>query len=123
MAFEKNLFIEVVSVLRGGKAQEEASEKLNELQRACQDTGKKGSISFTLTVDPDKGDNGQYFLSDDIKLKKPELPKGRTLMFGTPEGNLQRTNPNQHEFEFRDKNKEKPEVRQISPAVTTKTVS
>lgn len=95
MGTRQDLFAYALSQIRNGKTQEELSEKLNELIQSCRDTEQKGSITLTITVRPDKGDSGHYFLRPDIKLKKPELAIGDTVFWGTPEGNLQRTDPAQ----------------------------
>ncbi|HSX49906.1 MAG TPA: hypothetical protein VLF09_03050 [Cellvibrio sp.] len=95
MGTRQDLFAYALQQIRNGKTQEELSEKLNELIQSCRDTEQKGSITLTITVRPDKGDSGQYFLRPEIKLKKPELAIGDTIFWGTPEGNLQRTDPAQ----------------------------
>lgn len=101
MGTRQDLFAYALSQIRNGKTQEELSEKLNELIQSCRDTEQKGSITLTITVRPDKGDSGQYFLRPDIKLKKPELAIGDTIFWGTPEGNLQRTDPAQGSLDLK----------------------
>jgi hypothetical protein len=101
MSYRQDLFAFTLAQLRNGKTQEELSEKLNELVVACRETNQKGELHLTITVRPDKGDSGQYFLRPDIKLKKPEFAAGDTLFWGTPEGNLQRTDPAQGDLDLR----------------------
>lgn len=101
MSYRQDLFAFMLAQLRNGKTQEELSQKLNELVTACRDTNQKGELQLTITVKPDKGDSGQYFLRPDIKLKKPEFAAGDTLFWGTPEGNLQRTDPAQGDLDLR----------------------
>lgn len=101
MGTRQDLFAFTLSQIRNGKTQEELSEKLNELIQSCRDTEQKGSITLTITVRPDKGDSGQYFLRPEIKLKKPELAIGDTIFWGTPEGNLQRTDPAQGSLDLK----------------------
>lgn len=102
MSYRQDLFNVCLGDLRRGKALEEASEKLNELVRACQDTIRNGSITIKLTIKPDKSGNGQYFVTDDISTSLPKFDKGETLLYATPEGNLQRTDPMQDDmFETR----------------------
>lgn len=124
MAYRQDLFSATVAQLRGGRTQEELSKKLNELVNACRDTGKSGTISLKITIKPDKGDTGQYFLEDNTTVKLPEFERGKTLMFGTPDGNLQRTDPNQGELPLRQVNDDRQPAKQVAqPAETTKTVN
>lgn len=118
MAFDEKLFISTVSNLRSGKTQLELSEELSCLVQACRDTGRQGKITFTLTIKPDKGDSGQYFLVDEIKCQKPKFERGQTLFWGTPDGNLQRTDPNQGEFEFKRVQDQPVSVKTITEAPT-----
>lgn len=101
MAHRPDLFVFALTQIRNGKTQEELSEKLNELIQSCRETEQKGTITLTITVRPDKGDSGQYFLRPEIKLKKPQLAIGDTIFWGTPEGNLQRTDPAQGSLDLK----------------------
>jgi hypothetical protein len=101
MGFRLDLFSFTLNQLRNGKTQEQLSEKLNEVIQACRDTGQKGAVQLTIIVRPDKGDSGQYFLRPEIKTKKPEFAPSDTLFWGTPEGNLQRTDPAQGNLDLR----------------------
>lgn len=80
---------------RGGETLEELSDKLNELVAAVQSTGKKGKLVLTVEVEPVKGTGGQVVVSDDVVCKKPELTRGATIFFATPENNLSRRDPRQ----------------------------
>lgn len=44
---------------------------------------------------------GTYVISDKVRAKLPELPVGETILFGTPEGNLQARDPRQAEIELK----------------------
>lgn len=101
MAYRQDLFAFTLSQLRGGKTQDELSQELNQLVQDCRNTGKKGELVLSITVRPDKGDSGQYFLRPDIKVKSPKFEIGDTLFWGTPEGNLQRTDPAQGDLDLR----------------------
>lgn len=98
MAYRSDLFAFTLAQLRGGKTQEELSQELNQLIQDCRATGSKGEIILSITVRPDKGDTGQYFLRPSIKTKSPTFAVGDTLFWGTPEGNLQRHDPAQGEL-------------------------
>jgi hypothetical protein len=101
MAYRTDLFSYALNQMRNGKAQEEASEKLNELINACRETGTKGKITLEIEVRPDKGDSGQYFLRPSIKIKKPLFAVSDTIFWGTPDGNLQRTDPAQGDLDLK----------------------
>lgn len=90
-------FNEFLANLRFGEAHDELSEKLNQLVEQCVKTDKAGTLTFTVTLRPTKG--GAVEVTDDVKIKSPELPHGATLMFPTPENNLQRTDPRQGTLE------------------------
>jgi len=100
MQVREDLFNATVAQLRNGATQIEASEMLNELVRACRDTNKVGELTLKIKVRPD-GSTGQYFLEDQISCTIPKPERGKTLFFGTPEGNLQRTDPNQKNLDLR----------------------
>ncbi len=101
MAYRQDLFAFTLNQMRAGKTQEELSKELNQLVQDCRSTGKKGELTLTITVRPDKGDSGQYFLRPSIKVKTPQFEIGDTLFWGTPEGNLQRTDPAQGDLDLR----------------------
>lgn len=101
MAYRQDLFTHTINSLRSGRTQQEASELLNDLVNICRDTGKSGKITLEIAINPDKGLNGQYFISDKITVKKPEFPRGQTILWGTPDGNLQINDPNQSELDLK----------------------
>lgn len=123
MAYRQDLFAYTLTQMRNGKTAEELSEKLNELIQTCRDTESKGSITLTISVRPDKGDSGQYFLRPEIKLKKPALAVSDTIFWGTPEGNLQRTDPAQGNLDLKVV-QEKPAATKLvdEPQPTVKTL-
>lgn len=83
----------------GGKSHEELSDALYDLVQRVQDTGKKGSIVYTISVGPLKGDNDVLVVDDAIKLKLPEHDRKASLFYTDTTGNLTRTDPNQLAFE------------------------
>lgn len=119
MAYRIDLFTHVVSQLRSGKTQDELSKAVNSLVHACRNTGKAGELSLKIKIKPDKGDTGQYFILDEVKVKEPIFDRGQTLLFGTPEGNLQRTDPAQGELELREINQPVKEPKFIDDPVST----
>jgi hypothetical protein len=95
-----DLFNATVAQLNNGRTQQELSEALSELVQACRDTNKVGEITLKIKVRPD-GASGQYFLEDQMNVTLPKFDRAKTLFFGTPEGNLQRTDPAQGDLDIR----------------------
>jgi hypothetical protein len=118
MAIRADLFNATMAQLRNGQTQIEASEQLAELVQACRDTNKVGEITIKIKVRPD-GATGQYFLEDQITMKAPKQERGKTLFFGTPEGNLSRTDPKQRELDIRavDDNRQVQQLDDSRPAI------
>ncbi len=95
-----DLFSHTLNLLRGGEAQAELSERLDELIQACADTGKPGTLALTLKVKPN-GKSGQYVLTDQIAAKTPQYPRADTLLFEDADGNLTREDPRQKKLELK----------------------
>ncbi len=83
----------------GGKSHDELSEALHDLVDRVRDTGKKGSLQFTVSVQTMKGDTDVLVISDEIKLRLPEHDRKASLFYTDKTGNLTRNDPNQLEFE------------------------
>lgn len=97
-----NHFLDTLRQLRGGLSLEELSAQLQSLVAAVQDTGRKGSLVYTLTVKPaTAGSSFQLVLADDIKAKVPCLERSADIFFATKAHELTRDNPNQRSLELR----------------------
>lgn len=90
-------FTDTLNQLRFGTLNEDLTKALHELITACSDTQRAGTLTLTLALKPGKG--GQVEVFDDIKVKKPKEERGSSIMFATPEGNLQREDPRQMKLE------------------------
>lgn len=112
MAVRFDLFTSVINVLRRGLALAELSDALAEAVERARDTGKQASVTLKITVKP-QGRDGQYAVIDDITSKLPKEEKAPTLMFGTPDGNLQRDDPKQQKMDLRSATDDKGDLRQI----------
>jgi hypothetical protein len=86
-------FTDTVVALRFGTLNEDLTKELNKLVAVCSDSGKVGELKLTLKLKPGKG--GQIEVFDEIVVKAPKDEKGSTIMFATPENNLQREDPRQ----------------------------
>lgn len=93
-AARRQSFSEFLEALDYGAISEEATHELNEIVHACTETGKTGEITLTIKIKP-VGKAGQVELDSDVKVKKPKPVRGKTLMFATPDNNLQREDPRQ----------------------------
>lgn len=82
-----------------GRTHDELSEGLRDLVAKVEDTGKKGTITLTVTIEPLKGAENCLQVSDEIKLKLPEHDRGASIFFRGRDGNLQRDDPNQPTFD------------------------
>jgi hypothetical protein len=83
----------------GGKSHDELSDAVYDLVQRVKDTGKKGSIVYTINIGPMKGDKDVLMVDDQIKLKLPEHDRKASLFYTDKVGNLTRTDPNQPQFE------------------------
>lgn len=82
-----------------GKTHDELSEALHTLIAKVLDTGKKGSLTLTVSLAPLKDDIEVLIVSDEIKLKLPEHDRKASMFYPDDMGNLSRTDPNQLTFE------------------------
>ena len=87
-------FAAVLMQHAGGRAHTEASKKLTELIAAVTETGKKGSISVTLTVSRDKEMSRVVKIDDSIKANVPKETR-RSLWFPDDNNRLHRNDPTQ----------------------------
>ncbi len=94
-----NDFQQFITQMRFGSLHDELTDQLQELTRACTETGKAGEMTLTIKLVP--GKSGQIEITDSVKVKTPEFSKGTTLMFATPDGRLQREDPRQITMELR----------------------
>ncbi|WP_010322998.1 hypothetical protein [Marinobacterium stanieri] len=93
-----DLFTHTVNHLRTGAAQE-LSDELAKLVEAVRTTSKQGTLTLVLKVKPEG--EGIYGIEEEIKSKLPQLPRGKSLLWGTPDGNLVTSDPNQGSFELK----------------------
>ena len=82
-----------------GKTHDEMGEAIYDLAARVRDTGKKGSVTLTIVVEPMKGDERVLVVSDEIRLKLPEFPRKPSIFYTGPDGNLSRQDPEQLTFE------------------------
>jgi hypothetical protein len=109
-------FIDFLREQRAGETEEELAKALNALVAAVSATDKKGKLVLTISVEPVKN-TGTMLVSDEVTLKLPQLPRGRTMFYGTPENNLQRRDPRQMELPvLKEVKSDKPEPKEVAVA-------
>ncbi len=83
-----------------GAGAREASEQLQALVAAVQETGKKGTVTITVSVAPMKGgDNSVLITSVNVAAKLPVVEPKPAVFYADDDGNLVRNDPNQLTFE------------------------
>lgn len=82
-----------------GRAHDELTEGLHKVIAAVEETGKAGSVTLVIKVDPDKKAAGIFRISDNVTVKAPEHDRGARIFFKDKTGNLSRSDPNQPELE------------------------
>lgn len=83
-----------------GKTHEELSQALHDVTKKVIETGKKGSVTLTLTLGLlDKDPANGLIVTDEIKTKLPEHDRPASMFFPTDDGNLSRRDPRQMSFD------------------------
>jgi hypothetical protein len=96
---------DILSQIRGGTALHEAGIALQECVQATRDTGKASKLTFTITIEPDKGDETAVTLQPDITVKLPKKQRAKGIFFVDGQGRLYREDPRQTELELERKEK------------------
>lgn len=105
-------FTDTIVALRFGTLNDDLTTRLHELTQKCVETGRAGVLTLTLQLKPGKG--GQIEVFDDVKVKLPKEERGSSIMFATPEGNLQREDPRQMQIDgLRTLDKDTGELRRV----------
>lgn len=89
---------DVLGQIRGGYALTEAGKQLQDVVKAVRSTGKKGSVTFTIDVSPDKTDDRVVTMKPSIKAKIPEKGFSEGIFFLGPDGRLTKEDPAQLEL-------------------------
>lgn len=90
---------EVLSKVRGGHALADAGNELADVVLAVKATGKKGSVTLTIDVEPDKTDETVVTLQPKIKVSKPVKPYSKGIFFvNDRNGHLTQEDPRQLEL-------------------------
>jgi hypothetical protein len=88
--------IEFLSYQRSGTLLADIGEEVSKLARAVRDTGKKGTLTITFTIEPaGRSLGGQIKIEDKIVAKPPRPDVADTLMYVDSNGKLSRRDPRQ----------------------------
>lgn len=92
-------FADFLLELEAGRPHAELGTALHDVVEAVRATGKPGSVTFTVAIQPLKDAVDVLKVSSAVKAKLPELPRPATVWFPDRAGNLRRDNPNQLAFD------------------------
>lgn len=87
-------FTDTLRTIRSGLCVEELATALQSVVLAVSETGKAGQLTLTIDVKPMNA-AGALVITDTIKTKLPVEKSAGTVLWATPEGNLQVNHPRQ----------------------------
>ena len=120
---ERTDFLVFFSAQADGRSNGEMSDGLTELTRRVADTGKKGSITLTITIEPMKGGDGQTMVvKDSITLKLPEYDRTASVYFADADGRLHRNDPRQLAWDVPLREVPPPGIDPVTGEITTREV-
>lgn len=94
-AAEPREFVSFLLDINKGQSHRELSEKFAELVATVQETGKAGSMTYSVTVKPEAGTDNLVIVTDQITVKRPQGERRKSLFFVDDNHNLTRDNPHQ----------------------------
>lgn len=89
---------DTLRLLQGGTFLDQCSDKLAEIVKGVDETGKAGKLTITLDV---KKVGAALSVLAKVTDKTPEEPADADLFYPTVEGNLSVNNPNQRSLDLR----------------------
>lgn len=92
-------FIALLQGKTGGVALVQLDEALAELVQRTQETGRKGSLTYKIVVQPNAKKGVR--IDDHLDVKLPKEEAGASFFFVGPAGALLRNDPNQRELELK----------------------
>ena len=95
----KRPFMDTLREIEMGGLLDELTDAQHSLIDLIRLTNKAGALTITLNYKPEGA--GQITVKAEVKAKEPKLPRGSSLFFLTPEGNLSRRDPRQQEIPLR----------------------
>lgn len=92
-------FADALREINAGRSHDELSLALRDLTAAVKETGRKGTLTYTVAIAPMKGNPDVLQVTDRIVAKVPESDRKASIFFADAAGNLTRTDPQQLSFE------------------------
>lgn len=90
-------FAAFLQSIRQGDAHHELSAGIQEVAQAVAATGKKGTVTFKLTIGPSKTE-APFEVIDEVRIVPPRLTPKASLFYADDDFNLLRRNPSQLEL-------------------------
>lgn len=91
---------DIMGQIRGGFAMHQAGKELEELIAAVQETKKKGKLTITISVEPDKVDERIITLQPDVKTTIPRRGFNPGIFFVDDNGKLSKEDPAQLDMQL-----------------------
>lgn len=93
-------FADFLQEHNNGHGHRKASIALQDVVQAVVETGKKGSVTITVAVEPMKGaEDGTLMLTVNVAEKIPTEPVKAAVFYADDDGNLTRNDPRQLSFD------------------------
>lgn len=92
-------FADSLREINGGKSHDELSLALRDLTAGVKETGRKGTLTYQVTIAPMKGNPDVLQVTDKVSARIPEPERKASIFFSDSAGNLTRTDPAQLTFE------------------------
>jgi len=83
----------------GGRTHDELTQALAEVATAVKETGKKGSLTLTITLAPIDRGASAVTVADQVKKTVPVHDRRKPIFYVDDAGSLVRDDPNQPTFE------------------------
>lgn len=99
---ENTPFSAQIAYFNKGTLNNELTEALATLVKKVRETGKKGSVTLTITCSMlNTRDENAMKITPAVKTVIPELDRAETIMFSTHDGDLLRDDPDQVQMDLR----------------------
>ncbi len=96
------MFPQTISDINQGAAVAELNAALTQVAVAVRQTGKAGSLTFTIKMSPANKRTPEWLaVETDIKAKIPESERAVTIFYATEDGQLLRHDPRQRQLPLR----------------------
>ena len=82
-----------------GRTHDELSRKLRDLLEAVEETGKGGTITYTVKITPEPKADHAVIVTDNVKVSTPSLDRPASIFFVDDRYRLVRNDPRQLTFD------------------------